>query len=326
MRGQAGFFDVDERLKELSAKGDDLERLNAIVDFELFRPDLERAVPRSDGSRGGRPPFDHVFMFKILILQASHSLSDERTEYLIKDRLSFMRFLGLALADTVPDANTIWTFREALTRATLGEKPAIEVLFRSYETALTKAGFLAMGGQIVDASIVAAPKQRNSDGEKRDIRNGRIPEAWKDQPAKLAQKDRDARWTVKFSKGKPDENGAPRIDLAVPAFGYKNHITIDREHGLIRTWTATDAARHDGAQLPTWSRTITPQAPSGPTPPIGRRPMSSTSPTTGSGRRSTVRSRRASRCRSTSRGRTAPNPRSDRRSSTSSPGRRDPWA
>ena len=250
MRGQAGFFDVDERLKELSAKGDDLERLNAIVDFELFRPDLERAVPRSDGSRGGRPPFDHVFMFKILILQASHSLSDERTEYLIKDRLSFMRFLGLALADRVPDANTIWRFREALTRATLGEKPAIEVLFRSYEMALTKAGFLAMGGQIVDASIVAAPKQRNSDGEKRDIRNGRIPEAWKDKPAKLAQKDRDARWTVKFSKGKPDENGAPRIDLAVPAFGYKNHITIDREHGLIRTWTATDAARHDGAQLP----------------------------------------------------------------------------
>ncbi len=116
MRGQAGFFDVDERLKQLSAKGDDLERLNAIVDFEAFRPDLARAVPRSDGSRGGRPPFDHVFMFKILILQASHSLSDERAEFLIKDRLSFMRFLGLGLSDAVPDANTIWTFREALTR------------------------------------------------------------------------------------------------------------------------------------------------------------------------------------------------------------------
>ena len=88
MRGQAGFFDLDERLKELSAKGDDLERLNAIVEFEAFRPDLARAVPRSDGSRGGRPPFDHVFMFKVLILQASHSLSDERTEFLNKDRLS----------------------------------------------------------------------------------------------------------------------------------------------------------------------------------------------------------------------------------------------
>ena len=78
MRGQAGFFDVDERLKELSAKGDDLERLSSVVNFELFRPDLARAVPRSDGSKGGRPPFDHVFMWKVLILQASHSLSADR--------------------------------------------------------------------------------------------------------------------------------------------------------------------------------------------------------------------------------------------------------
>ena len=216
MRGQAGFFDIDERLKEISAKGDDLERLNAIVDFEAFRSDLARAVPRSDGSKGGRPPFDHVFMWKVLILQASHSLSDERTEFLIKDRLSFMRFLGLGLSDPVPDANTIWTFREALTRATIGDSPAITVLFRAYEAALTKAGFLAMGGQIIDATIVSAPKQRNTDGEKADIRAGRIPADWKDKPAKLAQKDRDARWTVKFSKAKPSDDGSPRIDIAVP--------------------------------------------------------------------------------------------------------------
>ena len=150
MRGQAGFFDIEERLKELSAKGDTLERLNGLVDFELFRPDLERAVPRADRSRGGRPPFDHVLMFRVLILQASHSLSDERSEFLIKDRLSFMRFLGLGLADPVPDANTIWTFREALTRATLRGRPAIEVLFGAYEAALIRAGFLAMGGQIVE--------------------------------------------------------------------------------------------------------------------------------------------------------------------------------
>jgi IS5 family transposase len=249
MRGQTGFFDVDERLKELSAKGDALERLSAIVDFEAFRPDLARAVPRSDGSKGGRPAFDHVLMWKILILQASHSLSDERTEFLIKDRLSFMRFLELGLSDAVPDANTIWTFREALTRATIDGKPAIETLFRAYEASLTQAGFLAMGGQIIDASIVAAPKQRNTTAEKADLKAGRIPEAWKDQPAKLAQKDRDARWTVKFSKAKPSDDGSPRIDLAVPAFGYKNHIGIDRRHGLIRTWAATNAARHDGAQL-----------------------------------------------------------------------------
>jgi transposase, IS5 family len=78
MRGEPGFFDVDERLKELSAKGDDLERLNAIVDFEMFRADLQGAVPRSDRSRGGRPPYDQVLMFRVLILQSSHSLSDER--------------------------------------------------------------------------------------------------------------------------------------------------------------------------------------------------------------------------------------------------------
>ena len=144
MRGQAGFFDVDERLKELSAKGDHLERLNALVDFELFRPDLARAVPRSDGAEGGRPAFDHVFTFKVLVLQASHSLSDERTEFLIKDRLSFMRFLGLGLADPVPDANTIWTFREALTRAQIEGQPVIEMLFARFDAALREAGFLAM--------------------------------------------------------------------------------------------------------------------------------------------------------------------------------------
>jgi transposase, IS5 family len=250
MAGQPGFFDVDERLRELSAKGDELERLNAVVDFELFRTALERAVPRSDRSKGGRPPFDHVLMFKVLILQASHNLSDERTEYLIKDRLSFMRFLGLGLADTVPDANTIWTFREALTRAKIEGNSTISVLFKRFDAALAAAGFLAMGGQIIDASIVAAPKQRNTEGEKREIKAGRIPAEWAKKPAKLRQKDRDARWTVKYTKAKPSVDGAPRVDLAVPAFGYKNHLGIDRRHRLIRTWAATDAARHDGALLP----------------------------------------------------------------------------
>jgi IS5 family transposase len=250
MRGQAGFFDVDERLKELSAKGDDQERLNALVDFALFRPDLEQAGPRKDRAKGGRPPFDHVFMFKVLVLQTSHSLSDERTEDLIKDLLSFMRFLGLGRADPVPDANTIWLFREALTKAPIDGKPAIEALFERFDAALRAAGFLAMGGQIIDATIVAAPKQRNTEAEKRDLSEGCIPEEWTKKPARLRQKDRDARWTVKYSKAKPSQDGSPRRDLAVPAFGDKSHIGIDREHRLIRTWKTTDAARHDGAQLP----------------------------------------------------------------------------
>ena len=243
-KGTPGFFDVDERLAELSSKGDDLERVKALVDFEMFRAALEAAVPRAERSRGGRPPFDHVLMFRILILQAMHSLSDERCEYLIKDRLSFMRFLGLGFADAVPDANTIWTFREALKKAN-----AVDVLFQHFEAALREAGYLAMSGQIVDATIVAAPKQRNTSDEKKAIKEGRIPEDWKSTPAKFAQKDRDARWTIKYTKAKPSDDEAPRVDLAIPTFGYKNHVSIDRAHGLIRKWTATHAAAHDGARL-----------------------------------------------------------------------------
>jgi IS5 family transposase len=244
MVGQLGFFDVDSRLRELSAKGDDLERLSALVDFEVFRLDLVRAVPRSDGTKGGRPAFDPVLMFKILLLQAMHGLSDERTEYLIKDRLSFMRFLGLGLSEAVPDANTIWTFREALKRAN-----AVDALFHRFDDTLKGTGYLAMGGQIIDATIVAAPKQRNTEAERAAIKQGEIPAGWVQKPAKLRQKDRDARWTVKFSKAKPREDGTPQVDIAVPSFGYKNHISIDRRHGLIRGWTATHAAAHDGARL-----------------------------------------------------------------------------
>jgi IS5 family transposase len=246
MGGQPGFFDVDHRLEELTAKGDDLLRILALVDFEQFRPILAQAVPRSDGSKGGRPPFDLVLMFKILLLQAMNGLSDERCEYLIKDRLSFMRFLGLNLSDPVPDANTIWLFREGLKQA-----KAIDALFARFDATLKAAGYLAMRGQIVDATIVAAPKQRNTEAERAAIKAGEIPEGWADKPAKLRQKDRDARWTVKFSKAKPREDGLPQVDIAVPSFGYKNHIGIDRGHGLIRGWTVTHAAAHDGARLET---------------------------------------------------------------------------
>lgn len=97
-------------------------------------------------------------MFKVLILPASHTLLDERTEFLIKDRLSFMRLLGLGLSDPVPDVNTIWTFRQALSRAEIAGKPAITVLFSAYEAALWQAGSRTMGGQIIDATVVAAPK------------------------------------------------------------------------------------------------------------------------------------------------------------------------
>ena len=117
MAGQRGFFDTDERLRWLSAAGDPLERLASVVDFELFRPELDAALGRSDRARGGRPPYDPVLMFRILVLQTLYTLSDDQTEYQLRDRLSFMRFVGLALHDAVPDAKTIWLFREQLVRA-----------------------------------------------------------------------------------------------------------------------------------------------------------------------------------------------------------------
>ncbi len=152
-------------------------------------------------------------MFKVLVLQTLYALSDDQTEYQLKDRLSFMRFVGLALHDPVPDAKTIWLYREQLARAGAAEK-----LFARFDALLRAKGWLAMGGQIIDASIVATPKQPNTDDEKRDIKEGRIPPEWAKKPAKLRQKDRDARWTVKYTKAKPSADGAPRVDLAIPAF------------------------------------------------------------------------------------------------------------
>ena len=249
MRGQPGFWDLDERYQRLSAVGDPLEKLNAIIPWPVFEKPLAKALKRSDGSKGGRPAFPAVLMFKILVLQALYNLSDDQAEFVIQDRLSFMRFLGLSLSQKVPDAKTIWLFRESLVRA-----GAIDNLFARFDKHLSKSGYLAKGGQIVDATIIQAPRQHNSQDEKAAIKAGEIPEGWKDKPAKLAQKDRDARWTVKYSKAKqptetPTSAATRQHDIAIPMFGYKNHAGIDRTHGFIRGWTVTSASAHDGAQL-----------------------------------------------------------------------------
>lgn len=244
MARQPGLFDVDERLRRLSDIGDQLEAFASVVDFEMFRPELKAALNYGDGAKGGRPPFDPVLMFKILVIQAQNNLSDDRAEFLINDRLSFMRFLGLGLTDKVPDAKTIWAFRERLTRA-----GAIEAVFARFDRAIREAGYIPMSGQIVDASLVSAPKQRNTEAEKQDIKAGRVPADWKDHPAKLRQKDCDARWTLVFGKARTREDGTSHADIAIPVFGYKSHASIDRRHGFIRKWQVTDASRHDGRML-----------------------------------------------------------------------------
>ena len=119
---QAGFFDFSKRQDKLLKTRNFLEQLNQVVAWESFRPVLEAAIIRNGGSKGGRPGFDVVLMFKMLVLQALYNLSDEQTEYQVLDRLSFMRFLGFELHDTVPDARTIWLFREQLTEANAAEQ------------------------------------------------------------------------------------------------------------------------------------------------------------------------------------------------------------
>ena len=243
--GQAGFWDVQDRLRELSAQGDPLEKLAATVDLEIFRAELAAALGARARAKGGRPAFDPVLKFRMLVLQAMHGLSLAQTEYLVADRLSWMRFCGLGAGDVVPDANTLWDFREALIAAGV-----LAALFDRLDRAITAAGDLPMAGQIVDATLVAAPRQRNTEAEKARIKAGeKAAEIWPDKPAKARQKDTDARWTVKFSKARPREDGAPQRDIAIPTFGDKSHISIDRRHGVIRRGRTTDAAVHDGARL-----------------------------------------------------------------------------
>ena len=192
MAAQPGFFDMERRYEKLGQTRDFLKRINTIVDWEAFRPILDAALKRSDRKAGGRPPHDAVLMFRILVLQALYNLSDEQTEYQILDRLSFMEFLGLAVHEVVPDARTIWAFREALIAA-----EAVEKLFHQFDAMLSAAGFAASGGQIVDATFVEVPRSRNTREENKTIKKGSVPAQWSEK--KIAHKDVDARWTKKIT-------------------------------------------------------------------------------------------------------------------------------
>lgn len=218
-----GLFDIDNRLNELSASGDTLEQLNKIIPWEAFRETLEEIRNKKRKSNAGRKPFDVILMFKILILQSMYNLSDDSVEYQVRDRLSFMRFLDLSLTSRVPDAKTVWLFREQLTEAGLTES-----LFDMFDRYLRENGFEARQGQIVDASIIQVPKQRNSREENKQIKEGTPPQDWR--TSKARQKDVDARWTKKNGKS---------------YYGYKNHIQVDAKHKFIRKCKVTAASVHD---------------------------------------------------------------------------------
>jgi transposase, IS5 family len=228
---QKGFFDEDDRLRELSRLGDPLEKLNKTIKWEIFRPIITKALKKSAKGPGGRPPYDYLLMFKILILQRLYHISDAQAEYQIKDRLSFMRFLGLTLSEDIPDDKTIWFFREQLVNSKI-----MESLFKRFLKELEKKNLITREGSIVDATFVDIPKQRNSKEENDSIKAGKVPEEWEkeEQKNKLAQKDIDARWTKKN-----DETH----------YGYKDHVKVDKDSKVIVDYTVTDASVHDSQEL-----------------------------------------------------------------------------
>ena len=223
-----GFFDQDIRLSKLSALGDPLERLNKHVDFELFRTFLLESLTIEAKGKGGRPPYDYVMMFKILILQRFYNLSDDQLEFQINDRMSFMRFLNLTIADDIPDSKTVWNFRERLIDLEL-----VEPLFNLFLKELERLNLVVNEGKIVDASFIEVPIQRNTRDENKQIKAGEVPESFKQNSNRLAQKDTDALWTKKNN---------------ISYFGYKNHVKQDSGSKLITKYTVTDASVHDSQQ------------------------------------------------------------------------------
>ena len=225
---QINLFAEETQLQRLSELGDSLEKLN-VIDFESFRPLLEKVNCKERKSKAGRPSYDVVMMFKILVLQRLFNLSDDQTEYQITDRMSFQRFIGLSLGERVPDAKTIWLFKDTIT-----QKEIIEPLFNQFTAQLESQGIITHTGTIVDATFVDAPRQRNTREENNQIKNGEIPKEWEKNTHKLAQKDTDARWTKKN-----DETH----------YGYKNHVKVDADSKIITDYATTSANIHDSNEF-----------------------------------------------------------------------------
>jgi IS5 family transposase len=220
-----GFFDAEERVAQLRQAGDPILRLQEAIDWELFRPVVEGLVAVAPKGPGGRPPFDPLLMFKALVLGRLHNLSDEGLERQIRRDLSFMSFLGLNLADAVPDQKTLWEFRQKI-----GAEDGFRKLFEQFNAHLRSQGMFTKEGRIIDATFVEVPRQRNSREDNAQIKNGQVPAPWQEQPHKLCQKDTDARWTKKNNEN---------------YYGYKDHAKVDAGSKLIEDFTVTAAQVHD---------------------------------------------------------------------------------
>lgn len=228
--GNISLFDKQDLYHKLCEIGNPLEKLAHVIDFEIFRDELEQGIlNKNKKSNAGAKPYDVVMMFKILVLQRYYGLGDTQIEYQILDRLSFKKFLGLASGDKVPDEKTVWAFREALTSKGLVDK--LFYLFRNY---LESKGLIVNEGKMVDASFTIAPRQRNTREENQLIKEGKGDKLWNETPHKKRHKDIDARWTKKNNE---------------TFYGYKNHAKVDSKSKFIDKYMVTNAAVHDSQAL-----------------------------------------------------------------------------
>lgn len=166
----------------------------------------------------------------MLVLHQLFNLSDEEVEFQVNDRRSFEEFVGLGIMNNIPDATTVFFFRERLRKAGV-----IEELFEMHEGYRRDQGLEARGGQIIDATLVHVPKQRNTREENKDIKADRLSDGWDEDPNRLQQSDLDARLLKKNE---------------INHYGYKNSICIDAEHGFIRRFIVTPGNIHDSQMLP----------------------------------------------------------------------------
>lgn len=224
---QMSSFHEESRMDRITQLGDPLEKMNAIVDWRLFLPILNAAIPREKSPKGGRPPYDVLLMFKVLVIKRLCNLSLDQTEYQINCRLDLMRFLGLWLGDRIPDAKTIWVYEDALAKSEAGK-----ALFDQFFSEIETRGYVTREGSIVDASFIEAPKRHNTKEQRESLKNGEIPKEWDDpeHPQKLAQRDTDATWTKKGDEAH---------------FGYKDNVKADLDSKLIVDYSVTTASAND---------------------------------------------------------------------------------
>ena len=233
-----------EQLERLSKLGDPLEKINRLINWEMFRETIEKAI-RKDMSKGGRPPFDVILMFKIVMLQQWYGLSDMGIEFQINDRVSFCRFLGLEFGEKIPDGNTIWDFKEALK-----DKDVDRKLFDLFNKMLEEKDIITHKGSIIDATFVTVPKRHTTKTDNERLKAGKTVAELKDLSEKSderllngeiksaknveSQMDFDARWTKKGGES---------------FFGYKDHVKCDSDSKIITDFSVTDASVHDSQEF-----------------------------------------------------------------------------